>query len=199
MLTGAAIRNSLGGAWAVMNGRAEGLQQLDLSIGGFWRSFAAVFLILPFAVLALLGERSVMAASGEAVVPLTGGIVAAHGFTVLLDWVAFPLVFAALARPLGLSRHYVPFIVARNWAAVISTAIAALAHALLVVGIVPAAAAPFLLIVVLGIVLRFAYFVARTALAVPLGIAIPIVVLDLLVSLTVEAAVGPDILVQSPG
>ena len=187
----ATVRDNLAGAWALMNGRPEGIGLLDLSIGGFWRSFAAVVLILPFAVLALIGERSLLAAGGETVPELTGAVLLWRGLAVLGDWIAFPLVFGLLARPLGLSGNYVPFIIARNWGSVIAVASAGLVHALLVLGVVPQAAVPFLLVIVLGLALRFAYCIARLTLGVPMSLAIPVVVLDLVVSLVVEAAFSP--------
>ena len=50
------IGENLAGAWAVMRGRREGLARLDLSIEGFWRSFAAIVLLIPFAFLAWLSQ-----------------------------------------------------------------------------------------------------------------------------------------------
>src|SRR3712207_5104729 len=102
MFDGAALRNNLAGAWALMTGRVEGLAILDVSLESFLRSFGAVVLILPFAALTILGERIIVAANGEQLTALTGGVIAAHSVTLLVDWLAFPVVFAALARPLGL-------------------------------------------------------------------------------------------------
>ena len=109
----------------------------------------------------------------------------------LADWFTFPLVFALLARPLGLGQRYVPFIVARNWAAVIIAAMVAVVHALHVLGLVPSAVAPFLLLAAIALALRFSYVIARTTLAVSAGVAIPLVILDLLISLTVWTVVRP--------
>ena len=53
---------NLSGAWDVMNGRAEGLNKFDLTIDGFWRSFGAIVLILPVALIALASERVVLPA-----------------------------------------------------------------------------------------------------------------------------------------
>lgn len=188
MIDAAEIRNHLAGAWALMNNRADGLKLLDTSVDGFWRSFGAILLIIPFAIVAVIGERTLIPT--EHVQPLSGAVFARHALLLVTDWVAFPLVFAALARPLGLGRNYVPFIVARNWAAVITTAIASMAYGMIVTGIVPAGGAPLLLVFVLGLALRFSYCIARTTLGVPPGVAIPIVVLDLLLSLMLEGIFG---------
>ena len=42
------VRDNLTGAWHLMLGRPEGLNRLDTSLEGFWRSFAAVILLVPF-------------------------------------------------------------------------------------------------------------------------------------------------------
>jgi hypothetical protein len=183
----ATLRDNLAGAWAIMRGRAEGLTRLDLTLEGFWRSFAAIVLLAPFAVLALISQQRLAAAAGES--PVAGGL-GLEAVALLIDWFAFPLVFAILARPLGLGGRYVPFIVARNWASVIIAAMVAAVHATHVLGLLPSRFAPVLLFVAVAIALRFSYVIARTTLGVPIGLAIPIVVLDLLISLTVWAAIS---------
>lgn len=185
----AGLRNNLAGAWALMLGRPEGLDLFDLSLDGFWRSFGAIFLIAPFAMLALLSQRLLMAANGDPPAPLTGGGLSLQMVALLADWLIFPLLFAALARPLGLGARYVPFIVARNWASVIVAAMVAGAHALHVLGVLSSEIAPLVMFVAVALALRISYVIARTALAVSMGMALPIVVLDFLISLTVWSAV----------
>jgi len=180
----AAIRENLAGAWQVMLGRAEGLNRLDTSLEGFWRSFAAVILLAPFALLSLLSQRPLQAGTAPAV-PLSGGMLAWDGLALLVDWFTFPLIFALLARPLGLGPRYVPFIVARNWASVVIAAMVAVVHALHLLGVLPTAVMPYVLLVAVAVALRFSYVIARTSLAVSVALALPIVVLDLLISLVV--------------
>ena len=52
------LRDNLAGAWQVMLGRPDGLDRLDTSLEGFWRSFAAFALVVPFASVSLISERS---------------------------------------------------------------------------------------------------------------------------------------------
>ena len=179
------LGDNLAGAWLVMRGRAEGLNRLDLSLEGFWRSFAAILLIIPFAVLGLISQRELVPEDVGA--PPDAGI-GLEAVALLGDWLTFPLVFAVIARPLGLAGRYVPFIVARNWASVLITAMVSLIHAAHVVGLLPSEFASLLLFVAVAIALRFSYVIARTTLGVPLTMALPIVLLDLLISLTVWSA-----------
>jgi hypothetical protein len=198
------IRDSLAGAFEVMLGRPEGLNRLDTSIDGFWRSFGAIVFIVPFALLALISQQPLLTEAGSPpeiatesgpspspeaepvpAEPLTGADVALDGIALLVDWFAFPLFFAVLARPFGLASHYVPFIVARNWASVIIGAMVAVVHVLHLLGMLPTAAMPYALLVAIAVSLRFSYVIARTALFVSVAVALPIVILDLLLSLTI--------------
>jgi hypothetical protein len=182
MPTLAAIRENLAGAWLVMRGRPEGLDRLDLSITGFWRSFGAIVAVLPLALLSLESQRRVEAAlTGASAAPGAG--IGLQALAVAVDWVVFPIVFALMARPLGFAPRYVPFIVARNWAAVIVSACVGALHACFLVGIVPAEVLSFVLLVGIAFVLGFSFMVARTALAASAGMAVPIVVLDFVISL----------------
>lgn len=184
------VRSNLAGAWQVMLGRAEGLRQLDISLEGFWRSFGAIVLILPFSVLTLVSLRRMPGEGGESPSPLTSSEIALDSLALIVDWVAFPLIFAVMARPLGLGPRYVPFIVTRNWASVIVVAIGGSVHALHLVGVAPARLAQFLLLAVLIIALRFSYVIARVALDTSAALAVPIVALDFLISLFVWSALG---------
>jgi hypothetical protein len=128
------IRENLVGAWQILSGRPEGLNRLDTSIEGFWRSFAIVVVIAPIAFLTLVGEEVAPADSAAVVEPLTTAGVLLFAITVLVDWFAFPLVFALLAPSFGLGSRYIPFIVARNWASIYISAIVAIVHVLRIFG-----------------------------------------------------------------
>lgn len=183
------ILRSLKGAWDVMNGRAEGLKELDLSVSGFWRSFGAVLLVVPFALLDFPVEQQMMQ-EGEDFRPLTGAGVALRLAELAADWIAFPVVFALLAPSVGLAERYVPLIVARNWAGVILAVFFGVVALPMAAGLVSPDAFALMLLVLFGIALRFAYLVVRTALMAPLVVALPVVVLDVLLSLLVGVAFG---------
>ena len=167
-----------------MLGRPEGLNRLDTSLEGFWRSFAAIILVAPFALLALDQPAAARCRSRRGAGPLTGGGARALGVALLVDWFAFPLIFALLAPTFGLGSRYVPFIVARNWASVDhrgdgrGRACACISSACC-----RRRSLPYALLVALAIALRFSYVIARTTLAVSMAMALPIVILDFLISL----------------
>ena len=177
---------SLSGAWDVMNGRAEGLRKLDLTIDGFWRSFGAIVLILPVALIAMASERLALPSVGREAVTLTGGYVMLRLIAVIVDWLAFPAILALLARPMGIAARFVPYIVARNWAAVPVAIMFAVPHLFHALGVLPTGMLSFMLLVLFGIAVWFAYVVVRTAMQVPPVLAIPIVVLEIASGIFIE-------------
>jgi len=175
------LRDNLAGAWQVMFGRPDGLDRLDTSLEGFWRSFAAIALVIPLLLVADTGFNAML--SEEA--PPTDRL----GWVGLLiqsvDWVAFPIVFGLLSPRLGLTARYVPFITARNWAAVIVAAMYAAASFPGWVLPLPLTAAAIINLVCLGISLRFAYLLTKTTLVVGPSVAVPVVALEFVLSLVV--------------
>ena len=178
-------RDNLAGAWQVLLGRPEGLARLDTSIDGFWRSFAAVILLAPFALLSLIGPHAPAPEGSEAVGPITAARLVIYGVALMADWIAFPLIFALIAPFFGLGSRYVPYIVARNWASVIIGAMVALIHVPRILSVLPVETTPYLLLIGLAVALRFSYMLVRTTLAFSMAMALPIVILDFLVSLVV--------------
>jgi len=177
---------SLSGAWDVMNGRVEGLRKLDITIYGFWASFGAIVLILPVTLIALASERVAISALGQEAAALTSGYVVLRFSAVIVDWLAFPAILALLSRPMGIAARFVPYIVARNWAAVLVAAMFAVPHLFHALGVLPTGMLPFALLLLFGIAVWFSYVVVRTAMQVPPVLAIPIVILEILSGFFVE-------------
>lgn len=180
---------SLTGAWELFLDRPGAMRHFDVSVDGFWRSFAAVVLVVPSYAFAVLAERTMVAALDPAA-PVQGAaaFVVQNAVGLGLDWVALPVILALLARPLGIARRYPAFIVARNWGAVIAAVPFGAVGLLIVLGLVGGEVANLLMFAALILVLRYTYLIARRALDVGLGFAIGIVVLDFVVSLTIGLA-----------
>ena len=180
------VAENLAGAWEVMIGKAEGLNRVDTSLEGFWRSFAAVILVIPFALLMHYSQASLEAELVDSVPQ--GNSLLVDGMALLCDWFAFPVVFALIARPFGLASRYVPFIVTRNWGSVIISALTGVLFGLHLLGVVPGVVMPYAFIAVFAVALRFYYLIARTTLQVSMGMTLPIVLLDFLLTLTIGSA-----------
>ena len=119
MIGDRATFDALRGAVRLILGDRAGLAAMDTSIAGFWASFAAMAILAPAVLVTVTME---LAALGEAYPagtgPGTGAMVASAVLTYVLGWIAFPAMLAVLARPLGLGRVFVPWMVARNWTTV---------------------------------------------------------------------------------
>jgi hypothetical protein len=180
------IARSLTGAWELFLDRPGAMRWFDVSVDGFWRSFAAVVLVAPSYALAVLADRQ-MAAAMDPSAPVQGGaaFVAQNVINLGIDWVALPVILALLAGPLGIGPRYASFVVARNWCAAIAAVPFGAIGLLMLLGIVGDEFASLLMFAALIVVLRYTYLIARRSLDASLGLAIGIVVLDFLVSLVI--------------
>ena len=186
MLTREEIVRSLTAAWDLFLDRPGAIRNFDISVDGFWRSFAAVILVVPSYALAVLAERVLTGVMDPGAPVQDGTAFVLKNVTGLgLDCVALPVILALLARPLGIGRHYAAFVVARNWGAVIAAVPFGVIGLLIVLGLVGGELANLLMFAALIVVLRYTYLIARRALDASLGFAIGIVVLDFVVSLTI--------------
>lgn len=184
------IVRSLTGAWELFLDRPGAMRFFDVSIDGFWRSFAAIVFVVPTYVLAVLADNQMSLAADPGLPPESGvGFILHNGIGLLIDWIALPLILALLARPLGIGRHYAEFIVARNWCAVIASLPFGVIGLLIVGGLVGTDFGSLLMLAALIAVLRYNYIIARRSLDVSIAFAIGVVVLDFVVSLTLALAV----------
>ncbi len=188
MLTVDEISRSLAGAWELFLDRPGAMNRFDVSLEGFWRSFAAVVLVAPSYAFAVLADRHMATGDPLAVAETGTNLLVHNGIGLLLDWAALPLILALLARPLGIGRRYGAFVVARNWCAVLAAIPFGVIGLLLVLGLLGDELASVLMFVALIVVLRYNYVIARRALDTTVGFAIGIVVLDFVVSLTLALA-----------
>jgi hypothetical protein len=108
----------LKGLWLLVSGKPEGLDWLDLSAIGVWRSFAAILWCLPAMAVSWgvwrLFYLANMPAGTEA-----GILFIAKLFVIdLIAWI-FPLMLIAiLARPLNYDGDLAAIIVSSNWLSV---------------------------------------------------------------------------------
>ncbi|MEM8663378.1 MAG: hypothetical protein AAGF49_04570 [Pseudomonadota bacterium] len=180
----ATITRSLTGAAQLFLGRKEGLALLDRSVDGFWRSFQVIFLLAPLTAITVF-------ALTRADPSLTfWGIFTGQMVVVAAGLVLYPVLLALAAKPLGVSANYVSYIVARNWATPISAAIQTVPWVLFGAGWVPGEGAQLLTFIVLLIVLRYDYLILRIALQAPVGLAIALVIIEVLLAFLLAGVLG---------
>ena len=173
---------SLYGAYRLARFDAGGLRFLNDSTEGFWRSFFAAVLVLPF-YLVLLVVRHATAMEHVAGVRFYAIEMIAY----VIAWVAFPLIMASFARILDRDRFYVRFIVAYNWAAVLQNGVYLPITILTAAGLFADPLANTLGLAALGVIVVYVWFVTRTALEIEAGKAAGIVGLDFLLSILINA------------
>jgi hypothetical protein len=189
MPTYAEIQRSVEAAWLLARGDQRGMAMFDLSLEGFWKSFAAALLVAPAYGIVLLDQYRLVGWPEHVT-----GTMFAELVSFVLGWLAFPIVNIFLTRLLGLSTRYVPLIVANNWSAVVQVA---LYTTVVIVGMVlPADLRTLALFVATLAVLTYQWFVIRTALQTTSATAFGLVAVDILTSIMLSR--GLDALLQ-PG
>lgn len=179
----AEVASALYGAYRLAWFDPTGMAHFNLTFDGFWRSFFAAVLVAP-AYAILVGLQ--VAAEPEAVD--LGLVVVTESIGYVLAWAAFPLVAIVLTRVLGLDRHYVALIVALNWTAVLQTVLFMIV--VLVGPMLPAALGTLLITLMTGAILLYQGFVIRSALETTTGIALMLLLVDLVVTALIN--IGTD-------
>ncbi len=188
------IFNSLYGAWRLALFDPSGMRHFNLTISGFWRSFTAMFLALAFVLLVKSLQGAPDPGDGGATVGLNP-VVGTIAFFV--DWIAFPLAMIVVAKFFNLSANYVPYIIAYNWSQLIGQAFVAATS--VAIGATFGQGALVLMMIPMGAVLVYAWFVTKTALMVPGGTAFAIVVLSVLLSILINVMALNVGMMEAPG
>lgn len=176
----AEIDAALKGALGLVRGDAAAISFFPNTEPAFWRSFAAVIFIVPVNLLS-----TTLRAGGE----ITGGYLFANATTVLVQWVAFPLMMVIIIRLLGLGARYGLFIIAYNWSSVL--VVAALLPSAVLAGVAHEAVGLVNMVTMVTIlfILWFTAFLTRAALATTWINAVGIVVFDVLTSLLISGLI----------
>jgi hypothetical protein len=187
IVTADEVNRSFKGTLKLLHLRAEGLSAFDISERGFWRSFAAIWLTLPAYVVSVAFERLRLGyAGGEILGSLWVDIVVALGH--LASFVALPLAMIWVARRLGLTGRYVPFVIVTNWITVMGILVLALPATLLLAGWATPALASLFTLAFAFIILRMQWFATKLTLGVSSGLAVAIVGFGIALNLGIGSA-----------
>lgn len=186
------ITRSIHGAWRIARLDPDALNYFDLSIDGFWRSFLAVLVVVPFYVVFLIfnhGNQPGLELPTGPVVS-TEFFVAVKLLAYIAGWLAFPLAMVPISRLLDLSQNYIPYIIVWNWSNVLVMAVI-LPTVLMFPPADPAGQAAKMVLMAAQIsMLFYGYLVVRAGLRCKTLTAIGVVVLDLLLSLLLILLAG---------
>lgn len=180
----AAIR----GAVEIFLGRRDGLRRFDLSVEGFWRSFAAILYVLP--LFAIVVAADWMMVSGQPAHPSREAFILARLVDLAIEWCTLPIALGLLAKRLGIGRTYVAYVVARNWSGIVSVAPLALLSLLFGLGALSLEVMELLSLLVIGAMLFYGYRIARWTLVWPASMAAGLVAADLALSLILLSLVN---------
>lgn len=173
MITTAEIAAGLTGAFRLARRDPTGMDCFDASPRGFWRSFWAAALVAPLFILmdVLSGGLGSDTGPRQLAVKVIGYVV---------DWTLFPVVMITIADTLGKWPQYMRYIVAYNWSAVVQLTVLTPAAVLAVAA--PSHGTLLLAQAITIVLLVYRAYVAHVALAVNMGTAAGIVLLDVLLA-----------------
>jgi hypothetical protein len=151
---------SLYGAWRLFRRDPRGIEWLDDSIEGYWKSFFCAVIVLPGYVLWFA-----LANGGD------GGagffrVVTVEGISYVIQWVAWPLVMAYIAPAIDRDDNYIRYIVAYNWSAGIQIAIYMIVLAVKLAGLGSGGLPVFIGLIATIVILLYHWYVLRIALEV---------------------------------
>lgn len=181
---------SLRGAWLLFADRADALHYFNVSRAGFYRSFAAFLLALPFYLVTIYFEQGrPVAVPGGVILDRSGGW-GSRLIALAAAWVALPFLLRLVAKPLGVEATYRRFVIARNWSSVLVSVPYAIVAPLGMLDGFAGELGAILGLAILFLVARFLFLVARRALGAGIVLALGIVAASFLLGWFIDAALG---------
>jgi hypothetical protein len=175
------ITSSILGACRLALRDADGVRWFNLTVEGFWRSFVAALLILPFALLVALVPLPQEDLDVERGFPMVIGLY-------FLEWVGRAVLLLGLSVVVGRTNRYAGLVIMWNWVAIPEFGLFAVAT---ILSFLISPMAPFFFVIALGGMFAIDYFVTRTALDIGAGPAFGIVVVIFLAQLALGLATAP--------
>jgi hypothetical protein len=161
MTLGEEAARGMRGAWLLLRRDAQASAWFNHSQQGYWRSFFAAILLLPLYVA--YHSAAEVPPGAENVAPARRWAVEAIGYA--LAWTSWPLLAFYLTRALDCGDRYLGYIVAYNWAQML-TAPLLITVSVLLRPVLPQAAWMLLYLLALAGVLAFEYLIARQMLEI---------------------------------
>jgi hypothetical protein len=161
--------------------------KFDLTTDGFYRSFAAMLIVLPLNVITdviddqfEIAER--LRQGGSTMDQPAYGLGDAMFSTMALSikWLLFPIAMIFLLRYLGLAQRYSALIIAHNWTTVVIWLLYLPPFLLHVAGFISLTQLIDLNLILLGFTLYYRFYVAQTALGTTWLLAAGIAMIDFL-------------------
>jgi hypothetical protein len=171
----------------------------DLTAEGFFRSFAAILVVIPFNIAIEFFASAVAArralAAGKPVTDTYEISNAVFSTAVLcIEWMIFPIAMIFVLRFVGLAHRYSALVIAHNWGTVVVVMLYFPGFALGAIGLLPPDLASDFTFVALGLTIYYRFYTAQTALGAGWSIAAAVtclsIVLQIYFGFGVELASG---------
>jgi hypothetical protein len=182
------MRRSIDAAFRLALRDQRAWNGFDLTADGFYRSFAAILIVMP---LNIIFDLFVISVANRKVIAKGGTVNGAYDLSdavfstvaMCAEWLIFPVVMIFVLRFVGLAHRYSALIIAHNWATVVIAFANIPAFALGSMGVFSPDLTYDVYFIVLGLTLYFRFYVAQTALDAGLGIAGAVTLLDFLLKI----------------
>jgi hypothetical protein len=176
------------GCWRLLWRDTAALDHFNISIDGFWRSFAMVAPVVVLAYPLFISDHRFaieLAQAGENPPELRLGT---NYFYLLSGIVVWPLLAAVLAWLLGVTQNYVRYMIIYNWMAVPTLALAVIPH---VLHLATGAVLPSLILAqgVFIVLLYVSWYVARAGLAATVPVAFAFLLADFALTYGLDALI----------
>jgi hypothetical protein len=171
---------SLASALGIMRYEPAALQGFNLSIEGFWRSFAAVFAIVPMSWIMMASADKVASTLGK---PETHSWLYQSILFAVVFLVVWPVVVAVIARGFNLGNDYLRYMIAYNWLSIPLAALALIPNLIFLAGMIGLVMREILGLLAYGVALYYSWYLARIAFSTSGFIASAFVAADFGVSL----------------
>ncbi len=184
------IRLALVGTWRLFLDAPDAHRYFDKSVNGFWQSFFAIVICIPMVVYIyfvqpVFGALQVQTSMGDLNSVFTAPPPLPFALQYAFSWIAFPVAMIPFSRVFDLSQNYIAYIVAFNWANVLTAAAGAFYFFMIRSGFIGVGGAGLLGLFLFVMLVRLEYLIAQRMLVASSLLAVGVIVFQAGVSLIV--------------
>ena len=191
------MRRSVDAAFDLVVRDSRAWSKFDLTTDGFYRSFAAMFIVLPLNIVTdvLLNQAAIAERARKGLPPFER----AYGFgdatfstfaVVGVEFLIFPFAMIFLLRYLDLAHRYTALIIAHNWGTVVVWLFNLPGFLLYAAGFISSDLARDIWFIVLGFTIYYRFYIAQTALDTTWPLAAGIAMINFLLQLNLTIALS---------
>ncbi|WP_321397120.1 hypothetical protein [Emcibacter sp.] len=174
------IASSLRAVWLLAQFDGRGMEMFDLSAEGFWKSFWAIVVAAPLAVLpALMGSN--MAEEAGLQSAFWPSLVS---YFIHLPFTAFIMIY--FTRYMKIDANYAPMIIAYNWSTVIVYAVSLPLSLIIAGGVIGQEVGVVASMLIAGYIYCYRWFVFKESLQISGWLAIGVLLFQQLAALLVD-------------